>query len=124
MKFKRAHYLILMCITIALGLLSRKVAFIPLFIGDSLYAFMIYWVCRFIFFHRSFNFCYVTTLVFCFLIEFLQLVQHPLLISARSHPLLRLLFGQGFLWSDLLAYIAGAFFAVLLERSVHSGPKK
>jgi hypothetical protein len=123
MKFKRTHYLILMCITIVLGLLSRKVAFIPLFVGDSLYAFMVYWLCRFIFFHRSFNFSFVSTLVFCFTIEFLQLVQHPLLISVRSNPLLRLLFGQGFLWSDLIAYIAGAFFALLLDRSIHSHKK-
>ncbi|WP_181390421.1 DUF2809 domain-containing protein [Sphingobacterium sp. UBA7625] len=107
-----------------MGLLARKITVIPLYVGDSLYAVMTYWLCRFIFFHRSFNFCFVSTLVFCFTIEFLQLVQHPLLISVRSHPLLRLLFGQGFLWSDLLAYIAGAFFALLLDRSIHSAPKK
>ncbi|QIH33709.1 DUF2809 domain-containing protein [Sphingobacterium sp. DR205] len=124
MNFTRGHYLALIIITIVMGLLSRKITVIPLYVGDSLYAVMTYWLCRFIFFHRSFNFCFVSTLVFCFTIEFLRLVQHPLLISVRSHPLLRLLFGQGFLWSDLLAYIAGAFFALLLDRSIHSAPKK
>ena len=116
---KRVHYLVLMCATIVLGLLSRKITGIPLSMGDGLYAVMIYWLCRFIFFQRSLSFCFVSSLVFCFAIEFLQLVQHPLLISVRSHPLLRLLFGQGFLWSDLIAYIAGSTIAFLLDRSFH-----
>jgi len=116
---KRVYYLVLMCATIVFGLLSRKITGIPLSVGDGLYAVMIYWLCRFIFFQRSLNFCFVSSLVFCFAIEFLQLVQHPLLISLRSHPLLRLLFGQGFLWSDLIAYIAGSAIAFLLDRSFH-----
>ncbi|WP_410528282.1 DUF2809 domain-containing protein [Sphingobacterium sp. CZ-UAM] len=113
-----------MCATIALGLLSRKITGIPLSWGDGLYAVMIYWLCRFIFFQRSLSFCLVSSLAFCFTIEFLQLVQHPLLISVRNHPLLRLLLGQGFLWSDLIAYIAGSAIAFLLDRSFHRSKKK
>jgi len=123
-KLKRIHYLVLMCTTIVFGLLSRKVVGIPLSVGDGLYAVMIYWLCRFIFFRRSSGFCFVSSLIFCFAIEFLQLVQHPLLISVRSHPLLRLLFGQGFLWSDLIAYIAGSAIAFLLDRTFHRSKKR
>jgi len=118
-KLKSVHYLVLMCTTIVFGLLSRKVVGIPLSVGDGLYAVMIYWLCRFIFFQRSLGFCFVSSLLFCFAIEFLQLIQHPLLISFRSHPLLRLLFGQGFLWSDLIAYSAGSTIAFLLDRTFH-----
>ncbi|RKE56208.1 uncharacterized protein DUF2809 [Sphingobacterium detergens] len=118
-KLTRVHYMVLMCATIVLGLLSRKITGIPLSVGDGLYAVMVYWLCRFIFFQRSHSFCFVSSLLFCFAIEFLQLVQHPLLISVRSHPLLRLLFGQGFLWSDLIAYIAGSAIAFLLDRTFH-----
>jgi hypothetical protein len=124
MNFTKAHYLALIIITIAMGLLSRKIKVIPLYVGDSLYAVMAYWLCRFIFFQRSFSFCFVSSLVFCFAIEFLQLVQHPLLISIRSHPLLRLLFGQGFLWSDLVAYIVGSVIAFLLDRSFHRAKRR
>ncbi|WP_414712697.1 DUF2809 domain-containing protein [Sphingobacterium sp. UBA5670] len=111
----KIQYLFLAGLTILLGLLSRKISVIPTITGDVLYAVMIYWLSRFLFTGKSVLFSLVATIIFCFSIEFLQLVQYPLLRSIRSNPLLRLVFGQGFLWSDLVAYCIGAIGAALWD---------
>ncbi|MGJ1348951.1 DUF2809 domain-containing protein [Sphingobacterium sp. UBA7253] len=98
-----------------MGLLSRKISAIPTITGDVLYAVMIYWLSRFLFTRKSLLFSFTATLIFCFAIEFLQLVQHPLLIWIRNNPLLRLVFGQGFLWSDLVAYCLGTVGAACID---------
>ena len=112
----RAHYFIGIILTIGLGLLSRKTSFIPLFIGDLLYAIMIYWIIRFfspsLLKHKS----ALIALSICFIIEILQLLDLPIFVYAKAHPFLRLIVGQGFLWTDLLAYTGGILFAVLLDR--------
>ncbi|WP_153848540.1 ribosomal maturation YjgA family protein [Sphingobacterium paramultivorum] len=111
----KIHYLLFVALTIFLGLLSRKISAIPTITGDVLYAVTIYWLSRFLLTRKSLLFSFATTIVFCFAIEFLQLVQYPLLIWVRSNPLLRLVFGQGFLWSDLAAYCLGAIGAAFLD---------
>ncbi|WP_394677856.1 DUF2809 domain-containing protein [uncultured Sphingobacterium sp.] len=111
----KIHYLLRVVLTIFLGLLSRKISAIPTITGDVLYAVMIYWLSRFLFTRKPLLFSFTTTLIFCFAIEFLQLVQNPLLIWVRNNPLLRLVFGQGFLWSDLVAYCLGAVGAACID---------
>lgn len=102
--------------TIALGLFSRKIDFLPLATGDALYTGMVYWGFRFVFIKKPLYYALLLSIVFCFSIEFLQLVQTPLLIEARNHSLLRLVLGQGFLWSDLVAYSFGGFTCYLLDK--------
>ncbi len=114
-RMTKIQYLFLAGLTILLGLLSRKISAIPPITGDVLYAVMIYWLSRFLFTGKSVLFSFVVTIIFCFSIEFLQLVQYPLLRWIRSNPLLRLVFGQGFLWSDLVAYCIGAIGAALWD---------
>ena len=111
----KIHDLLRVALTIFMGLLSRKISAIPTITGDVLYAVMIYWLSRFLFTRKSLLFSFTTTLIFCFAIEFLQLVQHPLLIWIRNNPLLRLVFGQGFLWSDLVAYCLGTVGAACID---------
>lgn len=113
---RRLIYFILIIITISLGLFSRKIEFLPLATGDVLYAIMVYWGVRFLFTKRPLHYALFLSIAFCFSIEFLQLVQIPFLIKARNHPLLRLVLGQGFLWSDLIAYSIGAFACYLLDK--------
>ena len=115
MRMRRFNYAIFVAITIVLGLLSRKINGIPLAIGDALYAIMIYWLMRFFFIHRSKTFCLLLSFGFCCTIETLQLVDLPLLVWARNHPFLRLILGQGFLWSDIIAYLIGVMVAFLIE---------
>jgi hypothetical protein len=111
----KIQYLLFVALTIFLGLLSRKISAIPTITGDVLYAVMIYWLSRFLFTRKSLLFSFVTAIIFCFAIEFLQLVQYPLLIWVRSNALLRLVFGQGFLWSDLVAYCLGTTGAAFMD---------
>ncbi len=114
---KRLKYLLYCIATIALGLLSRKFSFIPAFAGDVLYAVMMYWIFRFIFLRKTKSLALFLAIAFCFAIEFLQLVNTPLFNNIRQHKLLRLIFGQGFLWTDLLAYCAGAILARVSDRN-------
>lgn len=126
LRNKKIRYLLLAITTIIVGLASRKLTFIPAVTGDILYAVMVYWFCRLLFYDRSNLFSITIALVFCFLIECLQLVQIPFLIYIRNNPVLRLIFGQGFLWSDLIGYLAGATLAFLLDnkKGMIDPPKK
>lgn len=112
---KRKVYLIAFFISIGIGLLSRKTNAIPLYTGDIIYAIMSYWMFRFLFYPKSLVFSLIASLSFCFLIELLQLIQNPFFIWLRSHQFLRLIFGQGFLWSDLIAYTIGVNLAYLID---------
>lgn len=116
-KNKRTTYVGLVAITIILGLVSRRIDFVPAITGDVLYAIMVYWIFRFLFFTRPLPFSIILTLVFCFSIECMQLIRTPFFIYIRNNPVLRLVFGQGFLWSDLFGYIAGTGIAYLLDKN-------
>ncbi|WP_165894390.1 DUF2809 domain-containing protein [Sphingobacterium alimentarium] len=58
--------------------------------------------------------------LFCFGIECLQLVDCPLLISWRNHAILSLVFKQGFLCLDLMAYFVGKILAFLIDGKILS----
>jgi hypothetical protein len=103
----RITYFALTIATIILGLLSRHFKAIPLFIGDVLYATMVYLIMQFIFISRAIKFSVVAASLFCFAIEFSQLYQAPWINDLRHTLLGRLVLGQGFLWSDLLCYVLG-----------------
>lgn len=51
-------------------------------------------------------------------VELSQLVHVHWLDAIRDHPIGALLLGRGFLWSDLVAYAAGAVVYGLLDRIV------
>src|SRR5690606_29746118 len=107
----RFVYMLLVLVTIALGLGSRKLAFLSAVIGDVLYAVMIYWCVRLLFLKKSFLFTFSGSVMFCFVIEGLQAIQVAWLVALRQHSFWKLVLGQGFLWSDLVAYVIGAFLA-------------
>jgi len=73
----RLTYFILIILTIILGLLSRHIAGVPLFIGDILWATMVYWIMRFLFLTKSLKFSVIGSLLFSYAIEFSQLYQAP-----------------------------------------------
>lgn len=114
-KQKRLYYALPFLGTILLGLLSRKLTFVPPATGDVLYAVMAYWMFRFVLFRRNLSWALLAALIFCFSIEFLQLLQWKWLVLLRQNRWLRLILGQGFLWSDLLAYISGATLAWIVD---------
>jgi len=117
MKFKhRITYFILIVIVIVLGLLSRRFAAIPLFIGDILWATMVYFIMRFLFIVKPVRFNVIAALIFCFAIEFSQLYKAPWINELRHTLFGRLVLGEGFLWSDLLCYVIGVGIGVGLEK--------
>jgi hypothetical protein len=112
----RLYYFIAIISVITLGLLSRRVDFMPTWVGDMLWALMIYVMVRFILIKSLVKKVAIISIVFCFAIEISQLYQAPWINQMRQTLPGRLILGQGFLWSDLLAYCAGVGFGVLGDR--------
>lgn len=115
MKSNRLNYFILILLVMILGIVSRKISNIPLFIGDVLYAVLIYFGLRFLFINLKTYKTFLLSLLFCFGIEILQLVQIDWLIAIRKTTLGHYILGEGFLWSDLLCYVVGTLVAFLID---------
>jgi hypothetical protein len=103
----RVPYIIAVIIIIALGLLSRRIPAIPQWIGDVLWALMVYLIIRAILIAAPLKQVVFISLLFCFAIEFSQLYQAEWINNLRRTLPGRLILGQGFLWGDLLAYTLG-----------------
>lgn len=112
----RITYLILTIATIILGLLSRHFTLIPLFIGDILWATMVYFIMRFLFITKAIRFNVIAALLFCFAIEFSQLYKAPWIDAIRHTLFGRLVLGEGFLWGDLLCYVFGVGVGVGIDK--------
>jgi hypothetical protein len=119
----RLTYFILICLTIILGLLSRHIPGMPLFIGDIIWATMIYFGFRFLFIKRSIKFIVIASLVFCYDIEFSQLYQAPWINNIRHTVLGGLILGEVFVWGDLLSYTVGVAIGVLVTLSIFKPSK-
>jgi len=115
-KKRQIKYVYISLITIALGLISRKISFIPSITGDILYAMMVYWIFRSLLINKKLQLSLLLSISFCFFIEFLQLVQTQPFLYIRNHAFLKLIFGQGFLWTDLVAYTIGSFSAYQIDK--------
>ncbi|MGN8068124.1 DUF2809 domain-containing protein [Mucilaginibacter sp. 22184] len=114
----RVTYTCLIVIAISSGLLSRHFSFIPLFIGDILWALMVYFIMRFLFIDKPVKLIVITSLLFCYIIEFSQLYKAPWINNLRHTLFGRLVLGEGFLWSDLLCYTIGIVFGVWIDRLI------
>jgi hypothetical protein len=114
----RIVYFGLTALTIALGLLSRHIAGIPLFIGDILWALMIWFGVRFLFIRRPIKWSTVASLLFCYAIEFSQLYKAPWIDNLRHTLFGRLVLGDTFLWGDMLCYTIGVGIGVLTELGI------
>ena len=115
MKYNRLYYFSALFITLILGILSRKITGIPFLVGDVLYAVLIYFGMRFLFIHLKTHKTFLLSLLFCFSIEILQLVQIDWLIAIRKTTLGHYILGQGFLWLDLLCYVIGTLVAFIID---------
>ena len=118
MTGSRSTYFILIIATIITGLLSRHFAFIPLFIGDILWALMVYFIMRFLFVTRPVKFIVLASLLFCYGIEFSQLYKSPWINDLRHTLFGRLVLGEGFLWSDLLCYTVGVGIGIWIDKGL------
>ncbi len=120
MKKNRLNYSLIVFLIIVIGILSRKISILPLCIGDGLYAVMIYFITRTLFLHLKNLQVAVISLSICILIECSQLYQAEWIIQIRKTLLGHYILGQGFLWSDLIAYVFGITAAFLLDRKSKS----
>ncbi len=116
----RSKYLLFAFLVVVAGLFARKVSFlfpdfVNLYLGDALYALMVYFGIRFLTVRFTFWVSGLFALLFCFAIEFAQLSTLPILVTMRSTTLGALVLGRGFLWSDLLAYIVGVSVGLLFD---------
>ena len=115
LKKTRFSYFILLISVIILGIISRTIFGIPMFIGDTLYAVMVYFGMRMVFIKLSLTKTTGLALVFCFCIEFLQLYMAEWMLAIRRTPFGHYALGQGFLWSDLLYYTLGISIALWID---------
>ena len=114
----RITYFILIITTIILGLLSRHIAGVPLFIGDVLWGLMVYFIVRFMFTRWTLKWVAIASLLFCYAIEFSQLYQAPWINNIRHTVLGGLILGETFLWGDMLSYTAGVCIGILIENLI------
>ncbi len=116
----RYTWLIIICITIVLGLASRYFNIIPLFVGDILWATMVYFIVRFLFINKAINFIATISLLFSFAIEFSQLYKAPWIDGIRPTLFGRLILGATFNWGDMVCYAVGVGIGVWVENSLLS----
>ena len=96
---------------------ARTISAVPLFVGDMLYAMMMVAIMRWFFVSNLLWKICLWGLMLCFAIECSQLLSYDWLLQLRSTRLGALVLGQGFLWSDIAAYVGGVLiFGMFLSR--------
>jgi Protein of unknown function (DUF2809) len=111
----RVKYFALIIAVIIIGLLSREFSIIPLWIGDVLWATMVFFMVRFLFISSSIKKVSIISLAFCYAVEFSQLYQAGWIDNIRHTLFGRLVLGDTFLWGDLLSYTIGIVIGILFE---------
>lgn len=116
----RYLYILLIGITIAAGLASRRYAHIlpqwaELYMGDALWALMVYFIFGFLFNKKSVMVIALLAIGFSFGIEISQLYHAAWIDAIRATRMGGLVLGFGFLWSDLLCYTVGVSVGVGIE---------
>lgn len=119
-KRNRLLYATFTIIVIILGLSSRKLAFaLPAllndYLGDALWALMIFIGFGFLFPKIETKKLAFISLIFCYGIEMSQLYHAEWIDNIRATTLGGLVLGYGFLWSDLVAYTIGVGVGFLFE---------
>jgi hypothetical protein len=85
------------------------------YVGDAIWAGMIYFGFRFLLPSAKIMSAVIAALTFCYAIEISQLNQSEGLNQLRRTTLGGLILGFGFLWSDFLMYTIGIGLAALLD---------
>jgi len=117
-------YFFLIITVMIMGLSTRRFSiycpnWINLYLGDALWALMIFFVFCFLFRHRGVRWVAAGALLFSFSIEISQLYHAQWINTLRKTRLGGLVLGYGFLWSDLVSYTVGIGFGVLIEKLMY-----
>jgi hypothetical protein len=118
---QRLFYLLLTVTTIIIALFLRKMwlylpYFINIWIGDFLWAIMMFWAIRVVFLHFDRKKVTIGLIVFCWFIEASQAFHTPWLDTFRDTTFGGLLLGHGFLWSDIVSYTVGIMCAYFVDK--------
>jgi Protein of unknown function (DUF2809) len=115
----RIPYLILMSLFLMIGLASRAYStpngIIHIYLGDVLWAAMIYCGLRSLLPSIPKSKTALYAISFCFLIEISQLYQAQWINNIRHTTLGGLVLGFGFLWGDLVSYSVGIVLTWLFD---------
>jgi hypothetical protein len=116
----RKTYIVLIILTIIIGLASRKFphlfpVFFATYLGDTLWALLVFWLLGFLFPKRSTFWVTTCALIFSYLIEISQLYHAEWIDALRATTFGALVLGHGFLWSDIFCYTIGIAIGVLAE---------
>jgi hypothetical protein len=117
----RFLHLLLLVVTIATGLASRHFSnnlphWVQLYLGDTLWAFMVFLLFGFFFQRKSTLWVAVAALTFSYSIEISQIYHASWIDALRANPLGGLILGFGFLWSDMVCYTVGVGFGYVMEK--------
>ena len=94
-------------VLIPLGLYSRHISWLPKETGDALWAMMVFCLWCIILVKSKLRTVAIVSLAHSFILEFSQLLRWQLLVSFRDTFVGHMMLGQGFLWTDLVAYVIG-----------------
>ena len=117
----RIKYFIVTIIIMFMGLLSRKFMFIfpkniAPFVGDMLWAMMVYFGFRFLFPKINIIKSLVIAFLFSFSIEISQLYQADWINNIRNTTIGGLILGHGFLFEDLISYSIGIILGCVVDK--------
>jgi hypothetical protein len=122
----RFIYSLLLISTIGVGLASRQFPgvlphWIHLYLGDTLWALMVFLLIGLFFNNKSTFWVALTALAFSYSIEISQLYHANWIDALRANPLGGLILGFGFLWSDIVCYTIGIGFGYIMEKLFLNG---
>lgn len=100
-------YLLCAVVLIGIGLVSRHIRFLPPEVGDALWAMTVFCAWKVVLPRLHVRTTAIITLLTAYIVELSQLIRTPWLVSFRATTIGHLLLGQGFQWTDLLAYTIG-----------------
>lgn len=118
----RYVYLLLAVLLIVIGLPARLTdwypAFIVIYVGDVIWATMIYLMLAFLLPRESSKRLFIIALLGCYIVEFSQLYQADWINTIRHLPLMGLILGYGFRIEDLIAYTLGISLAWGIDKLI------
>lgn len=124
----RLYYLGLTFLMMAIGYASRYFSLpntiVYDYVGDALWAAMIYLGFRFLFPQKILIFSLLCALYFSYGIELSQFYHAEWIDYLRSTRLGSLVLGFGFLWSDIFMYSIGIIVVYQLDKWSHSETQK
>jgi glycopeptide antibiotics resistance protein len=120
---KRSIYLLVLFVIICIGLYSKRMTGIITEIidfKDVVWAMMVYFLFRIVFIDWSIKKIAVIGILFSFMVEVSQLYHADWIDKLRETYLGELILGSGFVWSDLLAYLCGIGFGIIIDYLIES----